>query len=408
MGRRRQASHIYERPDSPVYWCWYYDTAGKLHRRSTRATTRPGAEAALADLERRARDPAYAASHKATLDRAVDELLTHRRDVKRSAAGTVSMYRIKGGHLVRILGAATPLGAIGARDVDGFISKRTAEGAASTTISKELTTLRAALKLARRRGEYARDPAEVIPAFAAEYKPRRRFLSPSELERVLAQLEPDRSARVAFIVATGARWGESDRAQRGDADKKGVRLRGTKTATSARIVPLLPDDLVPMRVLLAHAAKHGAGEARWFTRWGNVRRDLAAACARAGVATCTPNDLRRTIATWLRARGVAPSLIGPFLGHTDGRMVERVYGRLPPEELAAAISRQAGVSQRESTVRESGRRAGKVAKMGSEKSEKRRRKPVPRVGIEPTTRGFSVPAPKVKRGRERRALRLVA
>jgi len=73
----------------------------------------------------------------------------------------------------------------------------------------------------------------------------------------------------------------------------------------------------------------------------NVRRDLAQACDRADIEPCTPNDLRRTCATWLRQAGAAPDLIAPVMGHADTRMVERVYGRLPVDDLerrlAAAI-----------------------------------------------------------------------
>jgi integrase len=54
-----------------------------------------------------------------------------------------------------------------------------------------------------------------------------------------------------------------------------------------------------------------------FLPWQNVRRDLAQACDRAGIEPCTPNDLRRTCATWLRQAGAAPDLIAPVMGHTD-------------------------------------------------------------------------------------------
>lgn len=407
MGRRRKTSHVYKRKDSPVWWCWYYDSAGRLRRQSTKCATRGGAEAALVDLERRARDPSYAASHSTTLERAIGELIKHRRDVTQRAAGTVSMYETKGGHLVRILGADTPLGAIGAKEVDGFIGARLEEGAARTTVSKELTTLRATLKLARRRGEFPRDPAEVIPAFAAEYKPRERFLTFAEAEALLAELLPDRAARVAYILASGCRWSESDRAERGDAGREAIHVRGTKTRESLREVPVLPSSIVPMASLLDHAAEHAEGVATLFRRWTNVRRDLAAACARAGIPSCTPNDLRRTLATWVRSKGVSPTLIGSLLGHKDGRMVERVYGRLPPEQLRAAIVGQV-TPQREARVSKRSASAGKMGSEGTVKRSKKARNAVPRDGIEPPTRGFSIPTPKGQKAEKRRGLRRVA
>jgi len=81
-----------------------------------------------------------------------------------------------------------------------------------------------------------------------------------------------------------------------------------------------------------------------------VRRDLRAACTKLKIPRCSPNDLRRTCATWLRAAGTPPHLIAPLMGHADSRMVERVYGRLEaveqfgalrePEAIQAACSRR--------------------------------------------------------------------
>lgn len=85
------------------------------------------------------------------------------------------------------------------------------EGAAEATSAKELVTLRAALKLARRKGLWLGDVAGVVPiAFSAEYKPETRFLTRDELGKLLAELQPDRAARVAFIVATSASCKESE------------------------------------------------------------------------------------------------------------------------------------------------------------------------------------------------------
>jgi integrase len=231
------------------------------------------------------------------------------------------------------------LAALKARDVDHFISTRRAEGAAENTINKEIIALRAALKLARRAGLWRGDPAAVCPiAFAPEYKPRTRHLSPAELQRLLAELTADRAAAVAFMVATSAEWGAVVRARRDDVElnARRVLVRGTKRTTRWRTVPLVSDE---QRSLIEHAVKHARGvNGLLFLPWQNVRRDLAQACDRAGIEPCTPNDLRRTCATWLRQAGAAPDLIAPVMGHADTRMVERVYGRLPIDDLERRLA----------------------------------------------------------------------
>jgi hypothetical protein len=74
-------------------------------------------------------------------------------------------------------------------------------------------------------------------------------------------------------------------------------------------------------------------------RWTNVRRDLAIACQLAGIQPVTPNDLRRTYASWLVNEGVPLKTISRLLGHKSTRMVDLVYGRLADETLAAAVAR---------------------------------------------------------------------
>lgn len=180
--------------------------------------------------------------------------------------------------------------------------------------------------------------------FAPEYKPRERALTYAAAQKLLAELTADRAARVAFIVATSANWNETERARREDvsANFSSVLIRGTKRATRHREVPIVSRD---QRSLLEHAMKHagGTGESL-FTPWLNVRRDLQQACERAGIPAVSPNDLRRTCATWLRAQGAPPHLIAPVMGHVDSRMVERVYGRLPTDQLAARLSQELGAN----------------------------------------------------------------
>jgi hypothetical protein len=92
------------------------------------------------------------------------------------------------------------------------------------------------------------------------------------------------------------------------------------------------------RYLLAHGS---------FTSWANSTRDMALACKRAQVPRVTLRDLRRTFGRVLRARGVAPQLIGPMLRHSDsresGRVAELHYAQLEAETLGRLVGGQKSV-----------------------------------------------------------------
>jgi len=215
-----------------------------------------------------------------------------------------------------------------------------------------------------------------------------------ELRLLLDDLPCDRSAHVAFIVATSACWHESELARPEDADIGNwlVLIRGTKRKRRYRKVPVVSN---AQRTLLTFALQHAAGEGGLLFRpWSNVRRDLREACQRAGIAPCSPNDLRRTFAVLLKTLGVPNDLIAPMMGHEDSRMVERVYGRLSTEALAQRVAATIDVSSdRSKYAADSDALIGLDALIGQE------RRPevadiaddvVPRGGIEPPTRGFSI------------------
>ena len=417
-------SKIYKRGDT--YHCEYRDSTGRRRRESTSCTDRAAAKLFADRRERAAADPRHAAAEAVTIKDALERLLTDRR-IRGCAPGTITMYASKAGHLLRILGADTPLARVDADATDAFVDQRLAEGAARVTIAKELTTLRAALKVAKRRGEYPGDIAQVMPnGFAAEYIPRRRILrSPLELQALVDQLAPARAAHVLFIVATAARDSEAAKAEARDIDRARhvVRIRGTKTELSDDTIPIVAwmDGLLGAVLRL-----RGATKGPMFERWINIRRDLAAACAAGAIALyaqahgvtvelvrqelrakrldadqvhaflppVTPNDLRRTHATWLRVAGVEPSLIARQLRHTDERMVMRVYGRMPAEAAGAALAARLGepiqLRALPAPCVTGVSDGGAVAGLSGRGGLKNPRNLVPRDGIEPPTRGFSI------------------
>lgn len=156
------------------------------------------AETVARDRERAAADPDHEAANKATLGDALRALIGKRSEEARAGRrshATAEFYRVKAGHLFRVLEtdegekpAPLRLARLHAQDVDRYISVRRGEGASENTISKELVTLRAALKIALRAGLWNGNVAAVIPpAFAPEYKPRVRFLTRAELQALLAK-----------------------------------------------------------------------------------------------------------------------------------------------------------------------------------------------------------------------------
>jgi integrase len=390
-----------------TWYATFYEN-GERVQRTTKCMDRRAAELVARQWERDAADPESAVLLAATLTEALELLLRTRAEeahAGRRSLSTVDFYRTKCGHLTRVFehdehGAFRPfrLAALKARDVDHYISTRRAEGAAENTINKELIALRASLKLARRAGLWRGDPSAILPiAFAPEYKPKKRALTPSELQRLLAQLTSDRAAAVAFMVATSAEWGAVVRAQRSDVDATArlVLVRGTKRTTRWRSVPLVSD---AQRTLIKYALEHAQGvEGLLFLAWQNVRRDLAQACDRAGIETCTPNDLRRTCATWLRQAGAPPDLIAPVMGHADTRMVERVYGRLPTDDLARRLALAIGQTDCSTGATDSVETPGLNGPVGLDTEHQNAKTPheagssVPRDRIELPTRGFSIP-----------------
>lgn len=280
------------------------------------------------------------------------------------------MYKKKWGHLRRIVGDVD-INTIDSTVVDRYIIKRKNDGASANSIHKELSTLRGVLRQAKRDKKWRGDLAEVMPiAFDPEYTPRQTFIKPDALKRLLHEFTPNHAAAAAFIVAGACRLSDMVRAEPSDLTSVPgyVRVRRKKTKKNREGFHLVPiTRLNEWLVKDIKAATHGRTR-KLFEPWTNIVRDLEKAASRAsacercrhgiyqrredGCPLCerieivprvTPNDLRRTHAMWLRAEGVEPSLIGEVLNHVDGRMVERVYGRITPDALARLLSERLDV-----------------------------------------------------------------
>ncbi len=341
--KRRKANGEY------VWWASWTEE-GVTVRRSTRCATKAAAELVAARWERERADPVYAAANEATLG---GEYLVFIAECKQAVARgsmaeeTVAMYRQKAANLMDLIGKDTRLAAIDATMILDYVEKRLTEPGArrgstvgESTVYKEWVCLRQILKSARHRGRFHRDPASLKPPrLTNKYVPRERWLTPCEIMALLEALGPRRAAPVAYVLATGGRRKEWWSAKGGDIVAGIARLHGTKTDASDRRIPV-PSVFTP---LLDRALLHGPP----FAPWGNSRRDIIAACDRAGIEPCTWNDLRRTCASLLIWHlGVAPHVVARLLGHTTTAMVDKVYGKTTAESLGDLMERQMGAVPR--------------------------------------------------------------
>lgn len=283
-----------------------------------------------ARLEREAADPAHhpTEAEPYRLDRVVTTLIADRIRAGRSA-GTLNVIECKTRHLVRLLGADCDTRKLSRRVINEYIDTRRGEGASRHTVSKEIVQFKSALKL---RSGLPYQLKDVFLRYSDGYKPRETFLTKEQFWKLLDKLPASRRIDVIFFVTTGARLGEYQRAERKDITGKVVWLKGTKTKSAARSVPLLPE----LEQALAVSRRPWRGYL--FDRWHNMHRDLKAACKAAGVPACGPNDFRRTYCTWLCEAGVPEFTAAALLGHTSSTMVRRVYGRTSNDaKLRAAV-----------------------------------------------------------------------
>ena len=393
--RRRKSG----RPAGP-WIAWGYDDAGQRWSESTRQIDRKAAEAIARDLERDHASPGAAAAREATLADAVKLLLANRKGLAKAgkrSEKTVTYYEFKTGHWRRLLGDEFLLSRLSAAAVDKVIDQRRVEEASEHTIAKELVALRCTLKLAVRAGLWRGDPAAVLPVlFAAEYTPRTRTLSRSELQVLLTELPPNPAAMVAFMVACGARWSEAESVLAAEVHKEGlVHLAGTKTTAADRIVPVLhPEAMELLGYALEHAVPGEGG--RMFAEWKSPNNALRRACERAKITHTSFNDLRRTFATWLREEGVSAELIAPAMGHTTTAMVQKVYGRLTPAALRNLLSVALGIgaAATAANVQQTGA-DGVDASDGLDEAEKQKAlktgpSTVGHLGLEPRANGLRV------------------
>lgn len=327
-----------------VWWLRSDPVTGR--RVSTGATTRGAARLFKAERERLAADPSYSAANETTISYWVTVVLDAKAQYRSEA--TTGMYRTKLGHVLRLFGAGASMASITPRAVDEFVDARRSEGAVNNTIGKELTAIHQLCKFAKRGGAYPGDIKALKPiGFSIDYTPRERVLTEDEIAVLRAGMPARKFAAVALYVTTSCRDAEAKRAlpEHYDLARHLLKIQGTKTAGSARTIPVLSffRELFE-RDALPHLP----------IRYKYPSRLVVRACKRLGLPHASANDLRRTCASRIIASGVSFAVAAKILGHVDARMLERVYARLTDDELSALAEMQIGLIPSKTASREYG------------------------------------------------------
>lgn len=248
------------------------------------------------------------------------------------ADATRRMYEQKAGQIVKKLGQVS-LGDLTRADLDTYVAHRRAEGVKLETVRKELVVLRSALSLLYDMGEIETNIKRLLPKLRVKYVPRKRWLTIAEATALVGQMETHRQLWVLVILYTGARYSEAERLtwDAVDLTHNLIHLRGAKNSLADRHVPLHPE----LRDVLGTTTK---SKGRILRRWVSSRRDLKAACKRAGIAPACFLDLRRTFCSWMKQEGVESLAAARLMGHRTSQMVDMVYGHLSNETSVRAVA----------------------------------------------------------------------
>ncbi len=139
-----------------------------------------------------------------------------------------------------------------------------------------------------------------------------------------------------LLVFTGMRVDEARHLTWGDVDFDNGRIRvpGTKTETSARVIPMIPECREFLLSLRQHKPTHRVAQV------DGINRALASASKRLRISKLTHHSLRHLFATICIESGVDIPTVSRWLGHADGgALAMRIYGHLRDEHSQAAAAK---------------------------------------------------------------------
>lgn len=205
------------------------------------------------------------------------------------------------------------------------------------TVRNELAVIRAALNWAEKNKLIGKAPFIEMPPIPASTV---GHLSKAEFRLLLDNAQaPHIKIFLQLAVGTGARtnalldltW------DRVDFERNVIILNPLERVQTSKYRATVPMNAQLRAALLE--AKEGALSdyvvEHGRERVASIKNGFKAAARRAGLKA-TPHMMRHSAAVWMAEANTPFSQIAQFLGHTDSRITERVYGRFSPSFLANA------------------------------------------------------------------------
>lgn len=265
---------------------------------------------------------------------------------------TIEVLDQKARRLLEHWGARCDVGKIRRRDVDRYVAQ--AQGFRSlSTLQKELSVLREAVYLSRRRGVALPDPGTWWPGdtLKGASKAKDRWLTRAEYASVLRCLPECWRVHMVVSVGLGLRRGElyALRSHHLDSGRREVTVP-EETKTGTRRVPANKEAWAALMDLAAGGSASVLGSPGavnrnppLFTGTPNAwNMALRRAAEDAGIEHVSPNDLRRTFASWHAQAGTPEIVCSQMMGHKSSTMVRRVYAQVGTHAMRKYIDRLEG------------------------------------------------------------------
>lgn len=351
--RNNDRDGLYRRKDSPSWWASYTDASGRRTRCSTGTGNRKEAEALLAKWRLEAyRGKQWDEQPSRTFDELMIAYLDCTQGEKRAPRRDLNSLQ----HLYPVF-SGCDLNTLTTVDLRRYIAQRKSEGAAASTINKEVGLISSAANYARREWGWE-IPNPAVQCKQREPEGRVRWLRKDEYRALMAEAAQSPKAThlpdfIRLAVNTACRKGELLGLEWNRVDLKTdlIWLEGQHTkAGKRRSVPLNRGAREALLHRAAFRAQH-CPDSPWVfahkngNRIQDVRTSFLSACRRAKIKDFRIHDLRHTCAAWLVSEGVPLTEVRELLGHSSVQMTER-YAHLAPERVRSAVGRLDGHSSR--------------------------------------------------------------